>query len=68
MSVYAQVARPETDRLAEIRSRLSTLGGERDLVFAAIMVGALIAFELFNFGTTEFALTYTSFFKKIVWR
>ncbi len=56
MSVYAQVARPETDRLAEIRSRLSTLGGERDLVFAAIMVGALIAFELFNFGTTEFAL------------
>ena len=56
MSVYTQVARPETDRLAEIRSRLSTLGGERDLVFAAIMVGALIAFELFNFGTTEFAL------------
>jgi hypothetical protein len=56
MSVYAQAARPEKDRLAEIRSRLSTLGGERDLVFAAIMVGALIAFELFNFGTTEFAL------------
>ena len=56
MSVYAQVAQPETDRLAEIRSRLSTLGGERDLVFAAIMVGALIAFELFNFSTTEFAL------------
>ena len=56
MSVYAQAARPETDRLAEIRSRLSTLGGERDSVFAAIMVGALIAFELFNFGTTEFAL------------
>ncbi len=56
MSVYAQVARPEKDRLAEIRSRLSTLGGERDIVFAAIMVGALIAFELFNFGTTEFAL------------
>ena len=44
MSVYAQVAQPETDRLAEIRSRISTLGGERDLVFAAIMVGALIAF------------------------
>jgi hypothetical protein len=57
MSVYAEVTRPEVDRLAEFRSRLSSIGGERDLVFAAIMVGALIAFELFNFGTTEFALT-----------
>ncbi len=57
MSVYAEVARPEPDRLEGVRSKLSGLGGERDLLFAAIMVGALIAFELFNFGTTEFALT-----------
>ena len=56
MSVYAEVARPEADRLAEVRSWISKLGLERDLVFAAIMVGALIAFELFNFATTEFAL------------
>ena len=57
MSIYAEVVRPEADRLAEFRSRFSRLGHERDLVFAAIMVGALIAFELFNFGTTEFALS-----------
>jgi len=56
MSVYTEVARPEGDRLAEVRSWISRLGLERDLVFAAIMVGALIAFELFNFATTEFAL------------
>ncbi len=56
MSIYTQVARPEADRLGEMRSGLSKLTGERDLFFAAIMVGALIAFELFNFGTTEFAL------------
>lgn len=56
MSVYAEVVQPEADRLEGLRSRLSRIGGERDLVFAAIMVGALIAFELFNFGTTEFAL------------
>ena len=56
MAVYAEVARPEVDRLAGLRSRLSRAGHERDLVFAAIMVGALVAFELFNFGTTEFAL------------
>lgn len=57
MAVYAEVARPEADRLAEVRSRISRLGQERDLIFATIMVGALIAFELFNFATTEFALT-----------
>lgn len=57
MSIYAQVAQPEADGLANMRSRFSRLAVERDLVFAAIMVGALIAFELFNFGTTEFALT-----------
>jgi len=56
MSVYAEVAQPEADRLAEVRSWISKLGLERDLVFAAIMVGALIAFELFNFATTEYAL------------
>ena len=55
MAVYATV-QPEPDRLAELRSRFGKLGHERDLVFAAIMLGALIAFELFNFGTTEFAL------------
>lgn len=57
MAVYAEVARPEADRLAEVRSRIAGLGQERDLIFATIMVGALIAFELFNFATTEFALT-----------
>jgi hypothetical protein len=57
MSIYTQVAQPEADRFAEIRSQFSRLGSERDLLFAAIIVGALIAFELFNFGTTEFALT-----------
>jgi hypothetical protein len=57
MSIYAELARPEADRLAEFRSWLTKLGHERDLVFATIMMGALIAFELFNFGTTEFALT-----------
>ncbi len=54
MSIYAEVARPEA---IPFRLRLSRLGRERDLVFATIMAGALIAFELFNFGTTEFALT-----------
>jgi len=57
MAVYAEVARPEVDRFAEVRTRISKVGQERDLVFATIMVGALIAFELFNFATTEFALT-----------
>ncbi|MFV1857909.1 MAG: hypothetical protein ACC647_00980 [Anaerolineales bacterium] len=57
MSIYAELARPEADRLADFRSWFTKLGHERDLVFATIMVGALIAFELFNFGTTEFALT-----------
>jgi len=56
MSIYAEVAQPEADRFAEFRSRFSKVGSERDLLFAAIMVGALIAFELFNYGTTEFAL------------
>ena len=56
MSVYAEVVRPESDRLAGFRARFTKFGQERDLVFAAIMVGALLAFELFNFGTTEFAL------------
>ena len=56
MSVYAEIAKPENDRLDGIRARLASLTKDRDLLFAAIMVGALIAFELFNFSTTEFAL------------
>lgn len=56
MTVSAEIVRPETDRFAGTRSRFAKLGQDRDLVFATIMLGALIAFELFNFGTTEYAL------------
>lgn len=56
MSVYAEIARPEGDGLDGIRTRLAKINNDRDLLFAGIMVSALIAFELFNFSTTEFAL------------
>ncbi len=37
-------------------SRLKTTGLQRGMVFGAIILFALLAFEMFNFSTTEFAL------------
>lgn len=37
--------------------RLSGIALRKGFVFGALMLGALIAFETFNYGTTEFALT-----------
>lgn len=42
--------------LEAVRSRLSGLTIRKGLIFGAVMLGALVAFEVFNYGTTEFAL------------
>ena len=55
MSVYAGKFRPLLSGAEPIIT--SVKGQERDRFFALIMLGALVAFELFNFSTTEFALT-----------
>ena len=55
MSVYAGKFRPLLSGAEPIIT--SVRDQSRDRVFALIMLGALVAFELFNFSTTEFALT-----------
>jgi hypothetical protein len=37
-------------------SRMKTTGLQRGLIFGAIIIFALLAFEMFNFSTTQFAL------------
>jgi len=43
--------------LQGLLQRLARVSLRQGLVFGALMVGALLAFETFNYGTTEFALT-----------
>lgn len=57
MSVHARFAEPGNRFVAGLQSWARGLEIERDRVFALIMLGALTAFELFNFSTTEYALT-----------
>lgn len=57
MSVHAEFAQPGNRFLAGLQSWVRGQQIERDRVFALIMLGALTAFELFNFSTTEYALT-----------
>lgn len=57
MSVYAKIMDPGAKLLTAVQQGAANLRIERDRVFALIMLGALTAFELFNFSTTEFALT-----------
>jgi hypothetical protein len=58
MSAYASKTTPQI--LAGVRVPWSGIAGrfrlERGSVFGLILAGALVAFELFNFSTTEFAL------------
>ncbi len=42
--------------LAGLSRRLGRVTVKRGMLFGLIMLGALVAFEIFNFGTTEFAL------------
>jgi hypothetical protein len=60
MSAYPSQAQPlglAADPLGRLVQRLSEVALRKGLVFGAIMAGALVAFETFNFGTTEFALS-----------
>lgn len=57
MSVQARIGEPGNKSIAALQSWAGNLRIERDRVFALIMLGALVAFELFNFSTTEYALT-----------
>lgn len=57
MSVHARFAEPGGRFVTGLQSWAKGLHIERDRVFALIMLGALTAFELFNFSTTEYALT-----------
>lgn len=54
MSVDARIVEPEGRTL---QAWVKGQHIERDRIFALIMLGALTAFELFNFSTTEYALT-----------
>jgi len=53
--MYAQPNHPNFLQRASYLWRLYTR--QRGLVFSLIIVGALLAFELFNYSTTDFALT-----------
>lgn len=59
MSTYARTTRPKLgfQLNAVVRSTLDRIRMPRTSLFGLIMIGALIAFEVFNYGTTEFALT-----------
>ena len=60
MSVYAEPASSPSTPLqlfAQLRTRLNRLAADRTAVLGLILLGALIAFELFNYSTTEFALS-----------
>jgi len=59
MSVYAKPASSPSTPLqlfVQLRTRLTRLAADRAAVLGLILLGALIAFELFNYSTTEFAL------------
>ncbi len=59
MSIYSSRARPTAssfDLGETFRRLLDRLPLEQASLFSLIMIGALIAFEIFNYGTTEFAL------------
>ncbi len=59
MSTFARTTRPKLgfQLNAVIRNALDRIQMPRTSLFGLIMIGALIAFEVFNYGTTEFALT-----------
>jgi len=59
MSTYARTTRPKLgfQLNSVVRSTLDRIRMPRTSLFGLIMIGALIAFEVFNYGTTEFALT-----------
>ena len=59
MSTYVRTTRPKLDFQlnAVVRNTLDRIRMPRTSLFGLIMIGALIAFEVFNYGTTEFALT-----------
>ncbi len=59
MSTYARTTRPKLgfQLNAVVRNTLDRIKMPRTSLFGLIMIGALIAFEVFNYGTTEFALT-----------
>ncbi len=59
MSTFARTTRPKLDFQlnAVVRNALDRIQMPRTSLFGLIMIGALIAFEVFNYGTTEFALT-----------
>ena len=59
MSTYTRTthSRIPFDLEAALRDLATRIRLPRTSLFALIMIGALIAFESFNYGTTEFALT-----------
>lgn len=60
MSVYAKPAHiPSSPVLIfpQLRARLSRFLADRVAVLGLVLLGALAAFELFNYSTTEFALS-----------
>lgn len=59
MSTFARSTRPTlgSQLNAVVRNALDRIQVPRTSLFGLIMIGALIAFEVFNYGTTEFALT-----------
>jgi hypothetical protein len=60
MSLQSKRLRPSgasTDVLGELRGVLRAARPQRGMLFGLIILTALVAFELFNFSTTEFALT-----------
>jgi hypothetical protein len=60
MSVYAKPApspTPLAQAYAALRARLSRLLADRAALLGLVLLGALLAFELFNYSTTEFALS-----------
>jgi len=59
MSTYARTTLPKLgfQLNAVVRNTLDRIRMPRTSLFGLIMIGALIAFEVFNYGTTEFALT-----------
>jgi len=59
MSTFSRTTRPGLgiQLNAVVRNALDRIQMPRTSLFGLIMIGALIAFEVFNYGTTEFALT-----------
>lgn len=49
--------KPSTSRLFNLESIMNRFRPQRGLTFGAIIIAALLAFEIFNFSTTDFALS-----------